>query len=147
MGERVLIAGGPRTGKSTLAGTLGLPVRSTDSVIELGWSQASAEVAVWLDSAGPWCIEGVAVVRALRKWLRAHATGKPCDRVVMLTAPRVEWTRGQHVMAVGVATVWDNLKPELQARGVVIEEPSTVAAPTPAGHGGASAGSEADRGA
>lgn len=117
---RVVIVGGPRCGKTTLAATLGLPTRHTDDVIGLGWSEASAEVATWLDAPGPWCIEGVAAARALRKWLAAHESGAPCDEIRLLWVPLVERTDGQERMALGIETVWCEISDELIARGVAV---------------------------
>ncbi|HEY0194873.1 MAG TPA: hypothetical protein VGC42_27360, partial [Kofleriaceae bacterium] len=79
---RILITGGPRTGKTTLAGALEVEllaqrgagpapaVRHTDDMIEQtkhlgkdGWSEASRLASLWLDAHGPWIIEGVAASR------------------------------------------------------------------------------------
>jgi len=62
---RILVAGGPRTGKTSFAEELGkglnLGVRHTDDLIgAYAWSAASSEVATWLEEPGPWIIEGVA---------------------------------------------------------------------------------------
>lgn len=139
---RIVIAGGPRTGKTSLAGRLGrteiplvlepdhppvcMPgpsfpdVRHTDDLIHLGWSEASAAAALWLDAPGPWIVEGVAAVRALRKWLAGHPEGRPCDVVYWLIEPVVPVTPGQAAMARGCATVWNEIRDALQSRGVGI---------------------------
>ncbi len=132
--SRIIIAGGPRTGKSTLAARLGAELgvapRSTDSLIgTLDWSAASLEVSTWFDAAGPWVIEGVAAARALRKWLAAHPTGTPCDRIILLDTPHVELSKGQVGMMKGCRTVWAELVVVLEARGLAspgfaIERPS-----------------------
>lgn len=116
---RIAIAGGPRCGKTTLAETLGA-ARHTDDLIERGWSEASALTATWFDEPGPWIIEGVAVPRALRKWLAANPEGRPCDVVHWLGAPRVPLTDGQVSMFKGCAKVWGEIVGELQRRGVEI---------------------------
>jgi len=121
----ICVTGGPRTGKTTFAERVeqrtGIPARHSDTLIQdLAWSDASAEVAKWFDEPGPWLIEGVAVVRALRKWLLAHPEGKPCDRVLFLVDPVVEQTPGQKAMAKGCATIWGGIVAELRARGVVV---------------------------
>jgi hypothetical protein len=116
---RILIAGGPRTGKTTLSTSLGIArVRHTDDVMDLGWSEASAEVATWFDEPGPWVIEGVAVGRALRKWLLANPEGNPCDVVYYLDAPLLTLTRGQETMAAGCWTVWKEVREQIETRGV-----------------------------
>lgn len=137
MSDRILIVGGPKTGKTTYSEQLarelaagvdpsGLPstavkLMHTDSLIGVkDWSEASAEVALWLDERGPWIIEGVAVPRALRKWLAAHPEGRPADRVIFMTRPFVSLTKGQETMAKGVATVWAEVVDQLASRGVSI---------------------------
>ena len=117
------MAGGPRTGKSTLAGALGLPVLSTDVlIVSYDWSQASEQVATWFDLTGPWVIEGVAAGRALRKWIKANLEGKPCDHILYLTHAYEQLTPGQATMAKGCATVWREILPELLKRGVTIHD-------------------------
>lgn len=123
---RILITGGPRTGKTTMAGKLGaeldIPVRHTDDLVgQLSWSEASEEIAkVWLADPRPVIIEGVALPRALRKWLAAHPEGKPADKIIYLSVPHVRLTDGQVAMTKGVATVWREVVPELLRRGVEI---------------------------
>jgi hypothetical protein len=121
---RIAITGGPRTGKTTLAKTAAgtITVRSTDDVKGLGWSEASASAATWFDAQGSICIEGVAVPRALRKWLAAHPTGKPVDEIYVLTVPLAPQTPGQAAMGKGVMTVLAEITPELRRRGVKITE-------------------------
>lgn len=124
---RICITGGPRTGKTTLAASLGesAVVRHTDDLIRLGWSEASQAACEWLDEPGPWIIEGVAVSRALRKW-RDQNPGKPppVDRVIMLDRPHVAWNDGQRTMAAGVATVHAEIDGWLRRHGIATEWPS-----------------------
>lgn len=122
---KIIIAGGPKTGKTTLANELaekcGHPAKHTDDLISLGWSEASQLCADdWLNTEGDWIIEGVATTRALRKWLQANAEGKPCDQVHYLSEPHVELTKGQQAMAKGCFTVWMEVFNELRERGVEI---------------------------
>lgn len=130
---RVLVAGGPRTGKTTLAdellaqmrafgleGGAPLDVQHTDDLIgKLDWSAASLEVSTWIDKPGPWIIEGVAVPRALRKWLE-RSGGKPADVVYWSSTAKVPTTKAQEAMAKGCATVWEPVREELLRRGVGI---------------------------
>lgn len=111
---RIVICGGPRTGKTTLARELEVITardpRHTDDLVHLGWSEASQAAALWLDEPGPWIIEGVAMSRALRKWRDAHpGEPPPVDKVIRLTTPHVELTKGQAAMAKGEETVWQEI--------------------------------------
>lgn len=125
---RILITGGPRTGKTTLANRIadeygdhvGTTVAHTDSLIAThDWSAASAEVATWLDAPGPWIIEGVALSRALRKWREAHpGEPPPVDKVIRLTEPYKSLTPGQATMAKGEETVWREIETWLHADSI-----------------------------
>lgn len=124
--SRILIAGGPRVGKTTLGLTLserlGVDLRSTDDLIAThAWSEASAEVARWLDEPGSFVIEGVAIPRALRKWFAAHPEGAPADTLHWGMTARVALTPGQLAMTKGSLTVWREVSSELRRRGVRIE--------------------------
>lgn len=131
--SRICITGGPRTGKTTLAGKLseelGCAARHTDDLVEqfkhLGkdaWSAGSAEVAKWLDEPGSWVIEGVSVSRALRKWRDQHPGERPpVDRVIFLSEPYVDLSKGQMAMTKGVATIHDEIEGWLAEHGVATE--------------------------
>lgn len=120
----IAITGGPGTGKTTVAREAaeryGRPVRHTDDlIVDFDWSQASDHASRWFDEPGPWIIEGVAVPRALRKWLAAHP-GKPLNIMVIYLQQVLQpqtITKGREIMARGVATVWQEILPELQRRG------------------------------
>lgn len=120
--QRILVAGGPRTGKTTLADALaaglGVEARHTDDLIDkLEWSELSAEVANWLNEPGPWVIEGVRVVHAVRKWLAKNAEGLPCDVLYWSEVPKVELEPRHRPMTKGVKTVWSEVVDPLFARG------------------------------
>lgn len=118
------MAGGPRVGKTTFAKTLvthELPMCSTDDVVlSDDWSSQSQIVLTWIEGTGPWIIEGVPVVRALRKWLEKHPTGTPCDELYWRNKARAERTAGQEALATGTATIFNAIRPELERRGVTI---------------------------
>lgn len=123
---RILIAGWPKAGKTTLAQRMseeaeaGFVVRHTDDLISThDWSAASLEVSTWMDAPGPWIIEGVSVPRALRKWLE-RSPGKPADIVYWSSLARVPLTPAQAAMGKGCTTVWDAVRDELVQRGVTI---------------------------
>ncbi len=123
---RIVIGGGPKTGKSTLSRVLDGAVHHTDDLIGLGWSEASQAVAEMTAEPGPWVIEGVATVRALRKALAA-TDGAPCDVLIWLVHPWQHLSKGQLAMAKGCQTVLAEIAPQLRDRGVIIERltPST----------------------
>jgi len=123
MSARIVIAGGPKVGKTTLgtelAKALGVTLQSTDALIHMGWSEVSEHVArEWLTRPGPWVIEGVATLRSIRKWLAAHPQGMPCDEIRLGERPWVARTSGQESMAKGVVTVWNEIAAAVEARGV-----------------------------
>lgn len=116
--EHIVICGAPRAGKTTLAETFDRTVMHTDDLITMGWSEASELIATdWLRRPSPWVIEGVAAVRGLRKYLDFFAS-KPCDEVIYMPTPRLALSAGQAAMAKGVATIWAQIQPELERRGV-----------------------------
>jgi adenylate kinase family enzyme len=124
--SQIFIAGVPRAGKTTfgrqLAATLDVALRSTDDLIAThGWSEASAEVAKWFNAPDGQVIEGVAVPRALRKWLAAYP-GRPADAVVWMPSPRLTLSEGQETMSRGCSTVFEEVRPELVKRGVRVVE-------------------------
>jgi len=123
--RRVIIAGGPRSGKTILGARAseryGLPLRSTDSLIEsTTWGDDSARVAEWFDELGDWIIEGPATARALRKWIRRNEGKTLNATVVWMPTAKAARTKGQASMARGVETVWRQVRPQLEQMGVTI---------------------------
>lgn len=127
---RIVITGWPGTGKTTtcapeqaaLAGVPADAVRHTDDLIGvMDWSDASAEVARWLDEPGPWVIEGVACARAIRKWFESHPGERlPIDRLVICRQPLKELSGRQAGMGRGVDTVLAEILPDLEEAGVEV---------------------------
>lgn len=123
---RVIIVGGPRLGKSTLARSYraaGVPTFCGDPVemvkepepgvtylpSGMDWSQGSTYVAErWFTMPGSWVCEGQIMARALRKWTRDEP---PANQIIVLqNEPLVPPTAGQAAMIKAVRTVWDEIK-------------------------------------
>jgi hypothetical protein len=125
---RIVIVGPPKAGKTTLGRDLaessGVQLRHTDDLIgELDWSGCSERIASeWFAQPGPWIIEGVAAVRALRKWLVGNREGRPCDQIIALSKSWVPLTPRQAGMATACASIWGSIRGAVQARGVAIED-------------------------
>jgi SPP1 gp7 family putative phage head morphogenesis protein len=121
--KRIGIAGGPRTGKTTLAGELaqrlGLSVTHSDDLISLGWSSSSDELARRMLEASSGIFEGVAIVRGLRKAL-ARSSDKPLDALLVLRQPRERLTDAQARMSRAHETILREIVPQLRARGVLL---------------------------
>lgn len=123
---RIAIIGAPRAGKTTLALELArtrhLRVVHADDLARLGWSAASDEIARLIATPADLIIEGVAVVRGLRKAL--ETPGPPVECCIVLERPRSPLSRGQLAMARGCETVLRQIEAELVGRGVRLERPS-----------------------
>lgn len=118
--ERILITGGPKTGKSTLAKDVsqktGAKHYCTDprSMCDEGvtgipdyldWSGGSLFVSEnWLGKRQ--LIEGVAIPRALRKYHRNNpGLPPPCDKLIVLETEHEPLTKGQESMKKGLLKV------------------------------------------
>lgn len=96
-------------------------LHTDDLIVGREWSEASHAAAQWFDRGdAELCVEGVAVPRALRKWLANHPTGKPVDEIVVLAKAHAPLSQGQDRMAKSVLTVLAEIEPELVRRGVRI---------------------------
>ncbi len=124
---RIAIAGVPKAGKSTRAAVIGmnamLEPRSTDELVKMEWSAASAEVADWMQDSndGPWIIEGCTVGRAIRKWFTAGQwpmPARPCDVLIWMPTPLEILSTGQQRMATACHTIYDEILPMVHDRGV-----------------------------
>lgn len=121
--KRIVIGGGPRTGKTTLAEDMGggvtIAVRHTDTLIEdRKWEEISERACEWLDRPGPWLVEGVAAVRALRKWMEKHPRGKPCDRLIWRRHPFTQLSVRQAALMKGCEKILKEISPQLKRRGI-----------------------------
>lgn len=122
--KKILIVGGPKTGKSTLADTLGLPVRRADQLVgEKSWGEDSAEVARWMNEPGDMVIEGTSVVRGIRKWMAHHPdTRMEGMEVRRCATPHGYCSDGQSRMGKGVDTIWNQIRPDLVKRGATVRD-------------------------
>ncbi len=120
---KIAIAGSPKAGKTTFSKELKGIIKHTDDLIPLGWSEASELISFWFDEKEVDVVEGVAVLRALRKWLKRNKENKekPVEKILYFSTPYLKLTPGQERMAKGNMTVWEEIKSELEERGVKIE--------------------------
>lgn len=121
--ERIVLVGGPRSGKSTLARELrakGIPTFCGDPLSKVkepeegvtylpeGLPMAGDEgpsvwiAQHWFTMPGPWCCEGWVMARALRRWLRAYDLSRGDGRTDPSRTPcdRIIVLRNQHLHAV-----------------------------------------------
>jgi hypothetical protein len=133
--QRVIVAGGPETGKSTFsefaASKLQLQLKAGDDVrAELEqegvlakdlWSAASRRVADWVDDPGKWLLEGVVTPRALDHWMTANPDAAIPATVVWFRDPVKQVTDPYHLtMVKGTQTIWSRVAPRLIQRGARI---------------------------
>lgn len=125
----IVFAGGPGAGKTTrakkLAGVLNRHVLHTDDLNDvLPWSQVNEQVSVWIEDPGEKIIEGVRSVYALRRWLKRGAPGAGETAVIYLGRGTREARKSEGAARLGeaVATIWQEILPELHARGVLVIE-------------------------
>jgi KaiC/GvpD/RAD55 family RecA-like ATPase len=138
---KIAVVGSPKSGKTTFSNSMDGNVKHTDDLISLGWSEVSKNASYWFDDDAVNVVEGVAVARALRKWLSRNKSGKPVDKIIFLINPPFQkLSDGQLRMAKGIVTVWDGIVGELLSRGVVIEK-KCLTKPAPDARDSAASGS------
>lgn len=97
---RIAIVGGPRTGKSTLAGLVeDRPVIRTDNFRHIEWSQVPAAIIERCKGLERFIIEGVQAARALR-------SGLVVDAVIYLDSAACERTDNHRNMAKGIESIF-----------------------------------------
>jgi hypothetical protein len=127
-GRRIVICGGPGTGKTTLGQRLAneaRPLVSTDDFMALAFEEVPAAVLKRVGGASGYVIEGVQAARVLRTALRGDAPGFMMpDRVYWLTQPFEERKPGAEAMAVGIEKVFLGVMPSLVNTGLRIVSPT-----------------------
>lgn len=124
---RIVVVGGPRCGKSTLARWYrerGTPTFCGDPLskvkepepgvtylpegLDFSGDKGAAQWIVdnWFSMRGPWLCEGHVMARALRRCVNRPT---PCDKVLLLPVPKVDQTPGQLAMTKGVMKVWGEI--------------------------------------
>lgn len=143
MKSRIIIVGGPKSGKTETSNALSkiiyertipgftIPLRHTDDLIGKGlsWSEESLHVSTWFDDPGPWIIEGIVTVRALKKWLaRSPIHEKPADYIFYAEVARVPLNLKQQALMKQCNDVWKEVWLPLLSSGVVVRSISTAIA-------------------
>jgi hypothetical protein len=119
--SRIVIVGGPRCGKTSLAEKLGKPVLlHTDDLILDSLQESGEAIASWFAQPGPWVIEGVTAIHALLAWLETRAA-RPCDLVLIMWVPLARLTAAQRRMTEILKSDWAGVPLELIKRGVVVK--------------------------
>lgn len=128
---KIIIAGGPRCGKSTLARTLGCPhVWATDWLLDTFFERYAPgtmhkladEIVHWMARPGPWVIEGCPTILAIREWL--HLTRqKPCDKLIWLDTPYEELNPARRQLLRMCDATFQDTHEWLHRLGVKIECP------------------------
>jgi hypothetical protein len=107
--QRIVIAGGPRCGKTTLASLVtDRFVLATDDYMNLPWADVPNLINAKLVDMPAFVLEGVQAGRCLRKGLKV-------DCVIWLSAPMTTTNKAQRSMAKGIEKVfndWLSLSPE-----------------------------------
>ncbi len=136
---RVVVIGGPRTGKTTyatkLAKQLGVHLASTgkrtqqpeglvstDNYIGSGsYAELPDRVIKDLRGRESFVLEGTQAARVLRRWLKEAPGEAKLDKVLVFSRPWVPRNPRQEATAKGVRTVMRDLQPLLDAAGVPTE--------------------------
>lgn len=126
--SRILITGGPRTGKTTLAAQLSKQkeistILATDGLIGFkDFHLQTLLVASWLDQPAPWIIEGCQAAHALQHWLSHHPdpASTPCDVLYWLQQPFTSLNPKQQKFKDQIDRLLSPSATILQLRGVTV---------------------------
>ncbi len=120
--NRIAIAGGPKTGKTTLADRIAnrdpsFHIIHTDDLInKVEWGGVPDEIARQTVGRKRFIVEGVQAGRCLRKHLAV-------DLVVWLERPHVELDFGQRTMWRGCRTIFSDWLGMLESKAIPIVRP------------------------
>jgi hypothetical protein len=145
---RIVVIGGPRTGKTTyatkLAKQLGVHLASTgkrteqpeglasvknygkvstdDYVNRYSYADLPSKVIADLRGMEDFVLEGTQAARVLRRWLREAPNEPRVEKtLVFMGKPWVKRTPKQEATAKGVRTTWRELEPMLRRHGIPYE--------------------------
>ena len=116
---KIVIWGPPKSGKSTVHGPYfsdlyAIPLYHTDDTILFGWQGASDVVARWLHEKDQFVIEGVAVPRAIRKYIEKYGEAPDLDLIVVAGHGPNVLSDHQERLAKGITTVAREIEPYLE---------------------------------
>lgn len=137
---RIVVVGGPRTGKTTyatkLAKQLGVHLASTGKRTEAesglvstdnymkkaNWAETPNLIIKDLRGKKSFVLEGTQAARVLRRWYKQDPDEPKIDKVLVFGKAWVNRNPGQVSMAKGVQTVLADLAPILARAGVEMEQ-------------------------
>ncbi len=118
--SRVAIAGGPRTGKTTLSARItDRPVSHTDDFMKEPWERVPHLVIAMLRDLPAFVVEGVQVPRTLRKGLEV-------DAVIWLDSPVTDQTSKQRTMSAACRTVFQEWREKNYLRPIYYPPPLSL---------------------
>lgn len=115
--SRVAIAGGPKTGKTTLAPSFSGTIIHTDDYIKKDIRVLMDDVRKLKDN---YVVEGTLVPNLIREFMY-EGPYIPFDRLVVLTKPRIELTNRQWTLTGSIHKVLGQIIPFMEKAGVKVE--------------------------
>lgn len=136
---RIVVIGGPRTGKTTYAtklakqygvhlGSTGKRTEQEDGLVSTdnymkraNWKTLPDVVIKDLKDRDSFVLEGTQAARVLRRWLKESPKEAKIDKVLVFNRPWVTRNTGQEAMAKGVRTILRDMEPLLREAGIEVE--------------------------
>ena len=117
----ILIVGGPKHGKTTLATSLDTDFVSTDGLdMSQRFEEKLETVIGWV--AARRNVEGVMLVHALRRILRAKKVDLKGTVIYYLHHPKEEQTKKQAALSKAVDTIMEEIRGGLRLAGATIKD-------------------------